>query len=127
MLRDTARVYGCGGHTSVLVYPTARQVSAHRRKLDCTSSGSMFIMQTVETSFQSNVRVAIEMTDGRSETASREPIDLEALVGAEWAEWYRMTPAERWVETEKLWRVYLEMGGSLDPEPDPQSPFFDAD
>ena len=61
------------------------------------------------------------------ETPSGGPVDLEALVGAEWAEWYRLTAEERWIETEKLWQVYLEMGGSLDPEPDPQSPFFDAD
>ena len=39
------------------------------------------------------------------------------------AEWIRLTPAERWRETEKLWAFYLEVGGSLDPEPDPQSPF----
>ena len=53
-------------------------------------------------------------------------ITAEELVGEEWAEWYRLTPAERWTETEKLWQVYLALGGSLDPEPDTQSPFFDA-
>lgn len=46
---------------------------------------------------------------------------------AEWLAWYRLTPAQRWKETERLWQVYLELGGSLDPEPDTQSPFFDAD
>ncbi len=46
--------------------------------------------------------------------------------GGEWHEWYRMTPAERWAETDTLWTVYLELGGSLDPEPDTQSPFHDA-
>ncbi len=58
---------------------------------------------------------------------SRQPkrlIEPEDLVGEEWAEWYRLTPAERWLETEKLWQQYLAMGGSLDPEPDTQSPFF---
>ena len=49
----------------------------------------------------------------------------EDLVGEEWAEWYRLTPEERWLESEKLWRTYLMLGGSLDPEPDTQSPFFD--
>lgn len=49
----------------------------------------------------------------------------EELVGEEWAEWYRMSPAERWLESEKLWAVFLSLGGSLDPEPDTQSPFFD--
>lgn len=52
-------------------------------------------------------------------------LDAEELRGPEWAEWYRMTPQERWVETEKLWSTYLFLGGSLDPEPDPHSPFFD--
>src|SRR5688500_19991558 len=50
----------------------------------------------------------------------------EALVGGEWAEWYRLTPVQRWLESEKLWQTYLALGGSLDPEPDTQSPFFDA-
>lgn len=53
-------------------------------------------------------------------------IDPEELVGEEWAEWYRLTPQERWAESEKLWRAYLALGGSLDPEPDTDSPFFDA-
>ena len=52
-------------------------------------------------------------------------IEPEELVEAEWAEWYRLTPAQRWLESEKLWQTYLELGGSLDPEPDTQSPFFD--
>lgn len=52
-------------------------------------------------------------------------IDPEDIVGTEWAEWYRMTPQERWRESQKLWSTYLLLGGSLDPEPDTQSPFFD--
>jgi len=38
-------------------------------------------------------------------------------------EWAAMTPQERWQESQKLWAFYLAMGGSLDPEPDSQSPF----
>jgi hypothetical protein len=53
-------------------------------------------------------------------------IQPEDLVGDEWAEWYRLTPVQRWLESEKLWQTYLALGGSLDPEPDTQSPFFDA-
>ena len=53
-------------------------------------------------------------------------IQPEELVGDEWAEWYRLTPVQRWLESEKLWQNYLELGDSLDPEPDTQSPFFDA-
>ena len=52
---------------------------------------------------------------------------IEELVGAEWAEWYRLSPQERLRESEKLWETYLALGGSLEPEPDTQSPFFDAD
>jgi hypothetical protein len=44
---------------------------------------------------------------------------------AEWQEWFRLTPAERWAESMKLWEVYMSLGGSLDPEPDSQSPFND--
>jgi hypothetical protein len=54
-------------------------------------------------------------------------IDIRALVGDEWAEWYAMTPAQRLEESAKLWQTYLELGGSLDPEPDPQSPFYDPE
>lgn len=55
------------------------------------------------------------------------PITIEQLaesVGDEWMEWYRMTPAERWRASLQLWEVYLALGGSLDPEPDTQSPFY---
>jgi len=45
------------------------------------------------------------------------------LVDDEWLEWYRLTPAERWSESQKLWSFYLAVGGSLDPEPDSDSPF----
>ena len=48
---------------------------------------------------------------------------LTAAVGDEWMEWYRMTPIERWHASGLLWEVYIAMGGSLDPEPDTQSPF----
>jgi hypothetical protein len=52
-------------------------------------------------------------------------IDLRDIVGEEWAEWYGLTPLERLEESSKLWRTYLELGGSFDPEPDSQSPFDD--
>jgi hypothetical protein len=51
---------------------------------------------------------------------------IESGIDDEWMEWYRMTPAERWRETTRLWDTYLILGGSLDDEPDTQSPFFDA-
>jgi hypothetical protein len=43
----------------------------------------------------------------------------------EWQEWARLTPAERFRESEKIFAQYLAMGGSLDPDPDPTSPFYD--
>ncbi|MDI9404348.1 MAG: hypothetical protein QM516_10790 [Limnohabitans sp.] len=49
----------------------------------------------------------------------------EDIVEGEWADWYRLTPQERWRESERLWLVHLSLGGTLDPEPDTQSPFFD--
>jgi hypothetical protein len=51
----------------------------------------------------------------------------EDIAGEEWAEWYRLTPRERFAESMKLWDAYLALGGSLEPEPDTQSPFFDAE
>jgi hypothetical protein len=47
----------------------------------------------------------------------------EAEIADEWLNWYRLTPQERWRESEKLWDFFLQMGGSLDPEPVSQSPF----
>jgi hypothetical protein len=52
---------------------------------------------------------------------------VEELVGAEWAEWYSLTPQERFLESMKLWETFLALGGSLEPEPDTQSPFFDPE
>ena len=39
-------------------------------------------------------------------------------------EWWSLTPAQRFVESQKLWATFLALGGSLDPEPDWQSPFY---
>jgi hypothetical protein len=39
-------------------------------------------------------------------------------------EWLNLTPAQRISETTKLWKLYIALGGDLDPEPDPQSPFY---
>jgi len=50
----------------------------------------------------------------------------EQLVGEELADWYALSAQERWLQSEKLWETYLALGGSLGPEPDSQSPFFDA-
>lgn len=39
-------------------------------------------------------------------------------------EWLNFTPSQRLLETTKLWQFYIALGGNLDPEPDPQSPFY---
>jgi hypothetical protein len=54
-------------------------------------------------------------------------IDFKEFCDPEWLEWYLMTPRQRWEESAKVWQTYLALGGSLDPQPDSQSPFFDAD
>jgi len=40
------------------------------------------------------------------------------------SEWLSLTPKERLLETTKLWELYISLGGILDPEPDPDSPFY---
>ena len=45
----------------------------------------------------------------------------------EWQEWLELTPIERFRQSEKIFAQYLAMGGSLDPDPDPTSPFYDPD
>ena len=39
-------------------------------------------------------------------------------------DWLSLTPGKRLLETTKLWELYLSLGGNLDPEPDPDSPFY---
>lgn len=51
------------------------------------------------------------------------PVELEDFLEPELLEWYRMTPQERWAESQRLWATFTLLGGSLDPEPDSQSPF----
>ena len=41
----------------------------------------------------------------------------------EWQEWIALTPMERFKQSEQIFANYLAMGGSLDPDPDPNSPF----
>ena len=48
----------------------------------------------------------------------------EDITTEEWAEWYLLSPEERFAQSMKLRARYLAMGGSLEPEPDLQSPFY---
>ena len=54
-------------------------------------------------------------------------IDIHDHCEPEWAEWYLLTPEERWRAQDQLWQTFFALGGTLDPEPDTQSPFYDAD
>lgn len=47
-------------------------------------------------------------------------------ISPEWVDWYLLTPEERWRESSILWNTFFSLGGSLEPEPDTDSPFFDA-
>lgn len=60
----------------------------------------------------------------RGSTDHRGSPALERICPEERLEWYRMTPEERWIENERMWSTFFELGGRLDPEPDRQSPFF---
>ena len=46
-------------------------------------------------------------------------------ISNEWLDWYSLSPEERWKESARLWETFLSLGGSLEPEPDTESPFFD--
>ncbi len=52
---------------------------------------------------------------------------MNDAVDSEWLEWYLMTPQQRWQANQDLWQSFFELGGTLDAEPDTQSPFFDED
>jgi hypothetical protein len=54
----------------------------------------------------------------------RRMIDLSEIVEPEWLDWYRKTPQERLLATGEAWSNYLELGGSLEPDADSQSPFW---
>ena len=62
--------------------------------------------------------------DGNLQLRQTTIAQLTEAVGDEWMDWYRMTPAERRQASGQLWETYLALGGSLDPEPDTQSPFY---
>ncbi len=38
-------------------------------------------------------------------------------------EWYALSPSDRFIESQKLWEVFVLFGGDYDPEPDTESPF----
>ena len=48
----------------------------------------------------------------------------EEKIEEEILDWYSLSPSERFIESLKLWEVFLLFGGDYDPEPDTQSPFY---
>ena len=46
-----------------------------------------------------------------------------STVEAEVLDWYEMTEAERFAQSQELWEIFVLLGGVYDPEPDTQSPF----
>ena len=44
-------------------------------------------------------------------------------VNTEVLDWYKITEAERFAQSQLLWDIFELLGGSYDPEPDTQSPF----
>jgi hypothetical protein len=46
------------------------------------------------------------------------------VIAEETLDWYKISPAERFIESQKLWEAFVQLGGSHDPEPDTQSPFY---
>ena len=45
------------------------------------------------------------------------------IVNEEFSDWHTMSPTERFIESQRLWEVFILLGGNYDPEPDTQSPF----
>ena len=51
----------------------------------------------------------------------------ELIYPPDFLEFAALSPAERLARSAELWDMYLTYGGSLDPDIDPQSPFFVAE
>ena len=63
----------------------------------------------------------------RAACYAEDMIPLSDICDDEWAEWYLLSPRERWAKSQALWAAFLMLEGSLDAEPDTQSPFYDPD
>ncbi len=63
----------------------------------------------------------------RNSAVKRGLIDPSDLYPPDVVEWMDLSPAQRLFESAKLWDLYKLYGGSFEPDPDPQSPFFDPE
>ena len=74
-----------------------------------------------------SVVLALERPERRMVRMGRSRRFYESDEGEEVLSWWSLTPAQRFAESEKLWITFRALGGSLDPEPDWQSPFYFAE
>lgn len=51
------------------------------------------------------------------------PSKYPSKLNHEELDWLSLSPAKRVLESAKLWKFYLAIGGKLDSQPDPQGPF----
>ena len=96
------------------------QDQTHSSEISHEDSRSVDLLQTIEATAKLSVVQRKEAGAVRAGASDAVAVD-------EWEEWYRLTPLQRWEESQKLWPTYLALGGSLDPEPDSQSPFDDPE
>ncbi len=62
-----------------------------------------------------------------SDNVTSRLVDPASLYPPDVLEWISLTPAERLLRSAEMWDMYILYGGSFDPDPDPQSPFFDPE
>src|SRR6266404_5302750 len=64
---------------------------------------------------------------GSARTMPKQLLAYEPAEDPETLDWWSLTPGQRFLESQKLWTTFVALGGSLDPEPDWQSPFYFAE
>ena len=62
-----------------------------------------------------------------SKNADKKFFPAELIYPPDFLEFAALSPVERLARSADLWDMYLTYGGSLDPDIDPQSPFFAAE
>ena len=67
--------------------------------------------------------MAERATEGARDPDAEHSVALDQPIEEELLEWYLLSPAQRWRQSQQLWANFIVLGGSLDPEPDSQSPF----
>jgi hypothetical protein len=99
--------------------------SQRNRPKASTTCGARELRDTSDTAYIPDMASDYRSVARNSVAAGRKLLLAEDIVDPEWAEWYSLSPAERWLESSRMWTTFLSLGGLLDPEPDTQSPFHD--